>query len=270
MNHVAKRGHEAVPERLQMPSLPDAVRIYVNAAQTEAEQRARFIAASPEERERMHVSPAMVPVLSERDRSDAEAAAQAIQAQLAPISLAAFRAWLAPVNAAVRNPQEEDEFALRCSGMHMLLDDLPRGAFTAEARRKLPAFFPSAQDIRDAVEPGGKRLLATQRAIRKALDAKSETVSRDPMPEERRGARSMDEILAVKAKVAAFKAEVEANAPLPPKPKAQPRYLSDGQLLAQYEILAREGATEEARAAAKLRANALRQRIQQQVREAAE
>ena len=135
-----------------------------------------------------------------------------VKERLQPISLALLRLWLAPANAASRNPQSEGDFAIRCHGLIALLDDLPAGAFTQDARRVLPGFFPSAADIRQAVEPDARRLralLAGLEAVQRAAAPK-----RRDMPEPR-GERSAEALAAVQRTVAAFTAERSRSADLP-------------------------------------------------------
>jgi hypothetical protein len=230
----------AIPETLRVPPVPASVAGFARAVQLHAEARAAFAAASEAERERMFVgSPPRPPMLAERERAEAQRAADAIAWQLRPVPSALFRAWLGPVNAAVRNPQSAEDFEVRCAGLHALLDDLPAGCFTAEARRALPAFFPSAEDIRRAVEPGARRL----RALADALAASLAPVPGPTLPEPA-ASPSPEERAAMLAKARQVAAELRANADAREardRPAAKAVPLSDGALLALYEAMGEAG-----------------------------
>jgi hypothetical protein len=101
------------------------------------------------------------------ERDAALAGAARYDQLLAPVLPATVAAWLAPVNAAVRNPQGADDFAMRSAGIAELVADLPGAAFTSETRRRLRAdFFPSADDVRQAVAPEAARWAARRDALR--------------------------------------------------------------------------------------------------------
>jgi hypothetical protein len=239
----------AIPQALPAPPVPASVAGFARAVQIHAEARAAFAAASEAEREGMFVgSPPRPPMLAERERAEAKRAADAAAWQLRPVPPALFRAWLGPVNAAVRNPQGAEDFEVRCAGLHALLDDLPAGCFTVEARRALPAFFPSADDIRRAVEPGARKL----RALADALAASLAPVPEPTMPEP--AARpSPEEIEAMQAKAREVIAELTRNGAKPERTPPKPMPLSDGALLALYEAMGDAG---------KHRAAALRRKLE--------
>jgi hypothetical protein len=124
---------------------------------------------------------------------------------LAPATAEHIAAWLGPFNAAIRNPQGQADFAIRVKALAMLLDDLPAACFVAETRRLLRVeFFPSAEDIRRALEP----VAQPWRRRRAALDrlAKAPTASAPQPPAT--GLRSVEDIAAVRAKAAETKAEL--------------------------------------------------------------
>jgi hypothetical protein len=230
----------AIPQALPAPPVPASVAGFARAVQLHAEARAAFAAASEAEREQMFVgSPPRPPMLAERERAEAKRAADAIAWQLRPVPPALFRAWLGPVNAAVRNPQGAEDFEVRCAGLHALLDDLPAGCFTAEARRALPAFFPSAEDIRRAVEPGARRL----RALADALTASLAPVPGPTLPGSA-APPSPEERAAMLAQARQVAAELRANADAREagdRPAAKAVPLSDGALLALYEAMGDAG-----------------------------
>jgi hypothetical protein len=254
MNALAPRaasGAVAIPPHLPTPPLPEPVAAYLRALDAYAETRRKFWAATPDDRQRMHVGDApRPPALTGSAAAEATRLANGMDGQLAPVTLTAIRAWLAPVNAACRNPQTRDDFEARVHGIHALCEDLPHGAFTGDARRALPEFFPSAADVRAAVEPGARKLRATQTALR---DAASPRPAPEPEPERE---RTPEMIAAVRAKAAEARAVLRAAEEPAGIEPVKPRYLSPGQLLAVYERLAAEGS-----AAAATRAAAIRKQI---------
>lgn len=119
--------------------------------------------------------------LTPTERDAALAGAARYDQLLAPVLPATVAAWLAPVNAAVRNPQGADDFALRCAGIAELVADLPGAAFTSETRRRLRAdFFPSADDVRQAVAPEAARWAARRDALRAMAERAAEGMGGAP------------------------------------------------------------------------------------------
>lgn len=253
--HRSASGAIAIPATLPAPPVPAAVASFVSALAVHADQRAAFAAASETEREDLFVGSApRPPMLRGADRDEAKRATAHMARQIAPVPHAVFRAWLGPVNAAVRNPQGAEDFEVRCAGLHALLDDLPVGCFTADARRALPAFFPSAEDIRRAVEPGARQL----RGLAAALDAALIPPQPQPAEDDSRPP-SPDEIAAMQAKAKQVAAELRgmaAEREMGDRAPARAVPLSDGALLERYDALAAQG-----NGAAKLRAAALRRQI---------
>ena len=215
MNVIAQRstGALVIHARVEAPPLPAAVATHVRAAAAIAAERERFHTLSLEARENAFVPrlpPA--PALSSAELEVVQRAIGDLKERLQPVSLALLRLWLAPINGAVRNPQNEQDFEVRCHGLIALLDDLPSGSFTRDARRVLPGFFPSAVDIRQAVEPDARRL--------QALLSGLEAVQLAAMPKRRdvpepRGERSAEALAAVQRTVAAFTAERGRASDLP-------------------------------------------------------
>lgn len=226
MNAISQRHSGAVfiPARVEAPALPPKVATFLQASEAYATARAKWQSLPPEAREDVFVGiPPTAVVLTDGEASEVARAEAHLAAQLNPILMAQFRLWLAPVNAAVRNPQSEEDFAVRCQGLFGMLDDLPAGAFTAEARKALPGFFPSAADIRQAVEPGARRLLsliAGLRAAQRPVEPKGSDIP------EARAERTPEEIAEVKAKVAAFMAERNAAGGPAEMPQVEPRYIT--------------------------------------------
>lgn len=254
MNDLARVSAPGIPDRLFMPALPAPAASYLARLDTWAEERARFAAAKhhaeverrghPDamaELSNVYVSPKpRLPVLTDNDRAAIAAAIADLEARLAPISAARLGEWLAPINAAVRNPQNRDDFTTRVRGMAEVLNDLPMGAFTAEARRALALdFFPGAGEIRRAVQAGADALAAKRAALR---DIEAPPAIPEPPPEPRRdGPRSFAEIVAVKQAAREVMAAATAPKPTERGPPARALPLSDGALLAHYERMAADG-----------------------------
>jgi hypothetical protein len=105
-----------------------------------------------------------------------------------------------------------------------LLDDVPAGAFTHEARKRLPAFFPAAEDIRAAVRPDAERLALRRDALRDTLGAA--TAAPEPEPKiERPSPEQMEQnrraVAALRAENAAMTGTTRPGAfkPAPMAPK---------------------------------------------------
>lgn len=250
MNEItpwAAKGAAAIPPHLPMPVLPAPIRQYLRDAEAYAAERARFYVATPEERERMHLIGPKMPRVSKAEREEVNRVLIQMTEQLAPVSLATLCAWLAPVNAACRNPQPREDFEIRLRGIFTLCEDLPVGVFTADARRSLPEFFPSAGDVRKAVEPNARKLRAAADALERAL------VPPPPAPpiEERRPS-TPEEIAVVQAKARAVAAELRDQEPLEMRRMREAR-VSSAALLAAYERAAAQGNQAAATRAALLR-----------------
>ncbi len=246
----------AIPERLVEPAVSPAAASYIGASIAREAERAAFAAASPTQRETMFVSPIPArPALTRQQVAECERAADAIAWHLRPVSLPHLAAWLAPVNAAVRNPQSRDDMMARVVALHEMLGDLPGGAFTADTRRRLrPDWFPSAGEIRAVVEPGARLLTAQHELLLRMVEpvaAEPAAPSYTPPTEAERAAMSA-KAHAVMAELRAAATEREAG-----KRGAAGRALplSDGALLAHYERLASNGDR-----AAAFRADAIRAR----------
>ena len=127
------------------------------------------------------------------EREAAAAGAARYDQLLAPVLPSTVAAWLAPVNAAVRNPQGADDFAVRCAGIAELVADLPGAAFTAETRRRLRAdFFPSADDVRQAVAPEAARWRARRDALAAMAQWAAGAAGSVPGPTRREGLSAAD------------------------------------------------------------------------------
>jgi hypothetical protein len=261
----------SIPDRLLLPALPAAAAAFVSRLDGWLEQRQRRDEAERRARESDKPNPAILreledtfvpakparPFLTDADRQMLAAALADMDARLAPVTAPVLAAWLAPINAVVRNPQSREDFQTRVLGLADLLADLPAGAFTAEARRSMaPDFFPSVGEIRRAVEPNARALLSR----RKALDEMAAPPPAAPTPSDTPEKRSQEAVEAVRAKAAALVAELTQTGTTH-RPTARAAPVSDGVLLAGYEIAAQNAATPAAREAAAYRAATIRKRL---------
>ena len=256
MTKHGANGTVAIPASLPLPVLPPAADAYLRNAAQYAAQRARIAAAAPPEREAMFAGllPS-VPDLGCDDRAAARRALAALDDMARGVSLATLAAWLAPVNAAVRNPQNQPDFEARVHGLRELLSDVPAGAFTAESRRRLaPDFFPGPGDIRRALEPDAARITSHAAALRRMVERQADA---DAAPEPRIPPTA-EQVAANRAKVAALKAGIVAASPASRRIEASPRYLPPAVLLACLE---REIAAGTASEGIKARVVALRRQV---------
>lgn len=175
------------------------------------------------------------PLLAAPEWEEAQRAADALDAMLHPVTPGIVAAWLMPINLAARNPQSTEQFELRARAIAELVADLPAAAFTAEARRKLgTGFFPSAQDVREAVEPVAgewRRKRDALRGLRRAVASKPAAPDPIETPEEKASYAELN-----RATVEALKAEVAARekAARPGGGKPQPNLLSVQARIAEY------------------------------------
>jgi hypothetical protein len=255
MNALAPRNANAIAlhQHLPEPPLPRPVADHLDRLKAHAAERAAFAAATERQREEMFVAaPPALPALRPDERAEVVRGVEYLERHTGPVTMPQLAAWLAPINAAVRNPQSREDLQLRVAALHELLADLPAGCFTQQARRDLkPEWFPSAGEIRAVVEPGARQMRATLDALRRlAAPPKPAEPEPDRMP------RTPEEIAAVQAKareaIAALRAQEVERAKVPAK--ALP--LSDGAMLAHYRRLAAEG-----NAAAAFRAAQIEQRL---------
>ena len=154
----------------------------------------------------------------------------------APIAgIAEWTAFLSPLVASVRNPPERDRYRTTCAAMVHAFPDVPASLLAkpwlqSEAMRKF-AFWPAVADMHELLAP---ELVEVRRdAARYAIAA--------PMPEGRTPP-TQDEIAAVRAKLAAFKASVASpHGPKAPERKARALFANPHQLLAGFEKMEAEG-----------------------------
>lgn len=240
MNQVAKLTASAVAIPPRLPDVPPVAADFVRDAEAYAERRMAFAAACRDEREEMFVGLApRPPALRPDQRNEVARGLAYLEAECRPPSATMLGAWLAPINAAVRNPQSREDLAVRVAAMVDLLGDLPAGAFTLEARRAMRCeFFPSAAEVRKAVEPHARRLVARVEALRRMVDPQPAGDDRDAPREE----VTPEQRAAMAAQARALVAELRGGGTsegVKPGGKALP--LSDGAMLAHYRRLASEG-----------------------------
>lgn len=249
-------GATAIPQHLPTAAMPLAAERYIVAAIAREAERAAFAAATREQREVMHVSPLpRRPDLAPAERAECLRGAEYLARQMQPVSLGHLAAWLSPINASVRNPQSRDDLAVRVRALHEMLGDMPAGAFHVAARRALsPDWFPSAGEIRAAVEPEARKMRANAGWLR-SLAAEPEP-ERAPVPAYPTDA----ERDAMRAAATARMAELRAAAGERERGKrgvaGKALPLSDGALLTHYERLAEQG-----NRAAAARADAIRAKM---------
>lgn len=107
----------------------------------------------PPDREGVHLGARPhPPIPNDAEQRAAIAALERLAPALAPATLADWDAFLRPVAAGCRNPPTGEDFEVRKRGIATCAD-LPRGALTPAARRRLkPGFFPGAEDVTAACE----------------------------------------------------------------------------------------------------------------------
>lgn len=165
------------------------------------------------------------PAISEREWQAAQQIASQFDAMLAPVTRDVLAAWLLPVNAASRNPQSPQDFAMRVAGIAEMVADLPAAAFTAETRRRLATgFFPSHEDVRAAVEPIAEPWRRKRDALRSLRTANQPQPDYEPP--------SPDQRAQIAAGLASLRAELQGQAMAPDRPRPTPRHLTGDALAA--------------------------------------
>lgn len=165
-----------------------------------------FSSADPEARDRAtRYSPPPTPAMI----SEARAVVHRFAAALRPPTRDALIAWARPINAAVRNPQGEQDFLIRVSAWAVMLADIPGACLTLESQRdalRLFQFWPSAADVFALLNPEAARL----RRVVAALGAIAAPASPAPMQAPREPPTT-EELTAVSALVAKLTAETRAH-----------------------------------------------------------
>jgi hypothetical protein len=235
------------------------------AAWAKAEEAARFRrSGDPDPREQVFVGkPPSVPALDEAGRLMADAALRGYERARAPLSLGVLTAWLMPLIPAVRNPPSEEEMPAKVVGLATLLDDLPAGAFTAETRKAIEGdWFPSAGEIRRAVEPEARRLASMADLLREVSrpPAPPRPTVAIPEPVDDRPPPPDLSALAAKLRVTP-EGEPTPERIAADKPKVQPQYLSDQRLVAEYTRALELASDASARAALQMRLDALKRKL---------
>lgn len=159
--------------------------------------------------------------------------------------------FLRPLLAALNSRPSREEFTARCAAIAFALPRIPTSLLTPWRQREALArfkFLPSPAEISEWLVPD-------LRDERERAD-QTERLSL-PAPQSERVTRTAEEIAEVRAKIAAFEAEVRANEVAnASRPKVSPCYLSERALLAHYEASAKMG-----NRAAAFRAEQLRKRV---------
>jgi hypothetical protein len=174
-----------------------------------------------------------------------------------PSRMATAEDWatlMRPLLAALNSKPSREEFNARAVAMAFALPDVPADMLTGWRQRDLVRrfkFLPSPAEIEEWLSDALRDRKATAALL--SLPA--------PKPEPR-AERTPEEIAEARAKVQAFMAERNAAGGPAELAPVEPRYLSDGHLLASLEKIAAEGGP--CAGASRLRANALRARMQAQ------
>lgn len=135
-----------------------------------------------EREEALVLAPPDASGLTAADRDAAGAAARAYEAMLAPASEERIIAWLLPFGLAVRNAQGLQETVLRAKAIAAVLPGIPAACFADDTRPLLrTGFFPSAEDVRVALEPIAAGWRAKAAALRRLAAAPAIGPS-DPSP----------------------------------------------------------------------------------------
>lgn len=157
--------------------------------------------------------------------------------------------WCARLVPSVRNPPGQQDLRLKVQAIAMACADLPAAVWTAATLTEAMgafAFWPAAADVRTLLMPHAERLWRQRDGLKRVASMREEGAA------DHRDAPSEDE----KAAVSSIVNQLIADQKQEPthRPKAEPRHLSDGALLATYERLAADGNQAAATRAAMLRA----------------
>ncbi|WP_160119897.1 hypothetical protein [Rhodovarius lipocyclicus] len=173
---------------------------------------------------------------------EAQARARAI-ADLPSITARDMAEWMRPINAAVRNPQGQQDFAARVAAITEFCHGIPACLFTPEARKEVllsaDGFFPSAANVLAAVQPGHNDLKREARHLRN-MTAPASQPQRQAQADAAQLAREAE---ANMAKVAQLRAEADerARASRPAIRASKSRVLTPDELRMAYEPLAAAG-----------------------------
>jgi hypothetical protein len=246
----------AIPAAAPAPTLPPLVASYLRDVEVYADQRAAWAKAEeaarfrrsgdPDPREQVFVGkPPALPALDEAGRAVAKAALEAYDAALLTLTPELLTAWLLPLARVVRNRPSGQDLVAMVRQLVEVLDDLPAGAFTAETRRRLEGdWFPSAGEIRRAVEPEAARLRDMAKLLREVSRppvAPRPALPIEPPPDDRPPPPDIA-ALAARAFAAAPAGEDQGPARIAgDRPKVKPYYATGDALRALREAAKRGG-----------------------------
>lgn len=169
MNAITTRptGGAAIPETMILPPMPDRFLAHLDRCAAWDDDRVRFSAATPQEREGMLVGPPPVPpAITADERAQTAAALAAVERMMRPATLGEWAVFLAQSNAAACNPQGSEDFGIKVRAIVSKVGDTPIGALTMDTHRRIGGdFFPGPETIRKAAEPSVRRLRATHAAL---------------------------------------------------------------------------------------------------------
>jgi hypothetical protein len=164
--------------------------------------------------------------------------------------------FLQPLLASVQNPPNAQDFRKRIAAIAFGLPQVTTGMLTTGTQREAVTKFvhwPTVAEVAGLFVDALKH----EREVREFRD-RPLFIGQDPAQ------RTPEEIEAVKAKVAALKAEMLGAAPIEEREPVAPRYLAPKHLLAVYERQAREDSTPDFRRLAQMRFDALRKQFPDQ------
>lgn len=222
-------------------ALPAVSRALSAAAEALLEPVARYVDPNALEGEKPLIVRREPPRITAADRQEAEWALEQMGDTLAQATPDALRAWLKPINAGVRNPQDAAAFALRCTAIVLACDGIPVGALTPEAQRdalRTFEFFPSAPEVHALLQRHAAPILRAAEGYQRVVDA--------PEPAEEPKAagtpsRTPQEIAHVQEQLAALKRDLVASREAVRPMAVQPRRLTDAQLIEAYRQQAARG-----------------------------
>ena len=207
------------------PELPEPIARHLAALDQWHETRAKHATLQPIDQAKTWDGGTR-PTLPALDAQGREACANAADDYAAMlgrhVSPAQIRAWLMPVNAGVRNPQDGDGFNLRASAIALACQELPAAAFDAATQRDLmskSSFFPAVPDVLAIVQPVAARWRREMEALEAASRPPAQAAGNPPqapqaaMPQADRAAHAAAMVKSLKAALLPVEDRIPASAP---------------------------------------------------------
>jgi hypothetical protein len=145
--------------------------------------------------------------VQDHTRLEAEGVLRQYEAMCEPTIELQVAHWLMPINAVVRNPLPQADYARTERRMCLLLCELPASVFTARTQKQAMAafaFWPAAADIHKLLYAEAMPLLRKRDALRKVIAAAMTPEQRPPASEEEKAV--------VSTMLAALREEMAARA----------------------------------------------------------